>query len=217
MSDSTENTLRRGGTIGHLLARAFQRRGDAEMLVGDGERLSYAQMADRTARMITVLQSLGLVPGSATPETAAEARYRIEGLHLRRTDGSGQPRLELQAAKAEWFDDDSSRLHGVQARGLSGAAAPWQLSAPVGEGLPGRTRFRLLPPVEGAGRWPDGEALQLSAQTVWVDAAAQRFSSTEPLRIHSATRQAQAAGFTAGFDGRQLTFTTVEMRYALPD
>ncbi len=77
MSDSTEDILRRGGTIGHLLARAFQRRGDAEMLVGDGERLSYAQMAERTARMVTVLQSLGLGPGSSL---ALLSRNRIDVL-----------------------------------------------------------------------------------------------------------------------------------------
>jgi fatty-acyl-CoA synthase len=77
MSDSTEDILRRGGTIGHLLARAFQRRGDAEMLAGDGERLSYAQMAERTARMVTVLQSLGLGPGSSL---ALLSRNRIDVL-----------------------------------------------------------------------------------------------------------------------------------------
>ncbi len=79
MSDPTEQTLRQGGTIGHLLTRAFQRRGDAEMLVGDGERVSYSQMAERTARMITVLQGMGLGRGSSL---ALLSRNRIDVLTI---------------------------------------------------------------------------------------------------------------------------------------
>ena len=79
MSDTTEKSLRQGGTIGHLLTRAFQRRGDAEMLVGDGERVSYTQMAERTARMITVLQAMGLGPGSSL---ALLSRNRIDVLSI---------------------------------------------------------------------------------------------------------------------------------------
>ena len=79
MSDPTEQTLRQGGTIGHLLTRAFQRRGDAEMLVGEGERVSYSQMAERTARMITVLHAIGLGRGSSL---ALLSRNRIDVLAI---------------------------------------------------------------------------------------------------------------------------------------
>lgn len=79
MSDPTEETLRQGGTIGHLLTRAFQRRGDAEMLVGDGERVSYSQMAERTARMITVLHAMGMGRGSSL---ALLSRNRIDVLTI---------------------------------------------------------------------------------------------------------------------------------------
>jgi len=69
--------MRRGGTIGHLLVRAFERHADAEMLVGDGERLSYAQMAARTARMLRALADLGLGPGR---RIALLSRNRIDVL-----------------------------------------------------------------------------------------------------------------------------------------
>ena len=77
MSDPQEPALRRGGTIGHLLLRAFQRHADHEMVVGDGERLSYAQMAARTARMLAVLRGLGLAPGSSL---ALLSRNRVDVL-----------------------------------------------------------------------------------------------------------------------------------------
>jgi len=69
--------MRRGGTIGHLLVRAFERHADAEMLVGDGERLSYGQMAARTARMLRALADLGLGPGR---RIALLSRNRIDVL-----------------------------------------------------------------------------------------------------------------------------------------
>ena len=77
MSTPQNDALRRGGTIGHLLQRAFQRHAAREMVVGDGERLSYAQMAGRTARMLTVLRKLGLGPGSSL---ALLSRNRIDVL-----------------------------------------------------------------------------------------------------------------------------------------
>ena len=72
-----EGPLRSGGTIGHLLVRAFQRHASAEMVVGDGERLSYAEMALRTARMLAALRALGLGPGSSL---ALLSRNRVDVL-----------------------------------------------------------------------------------------------------------------------------------------
>lgn len=69
--------LRFGGTIGHLVVRAFQRHAESEMVVGDGERLTYRQMAERTARMISVFQGLGLGSGSSL---ALLSRNRIDVL-----------------------------------------------------------------------------------------------------------------------------------------
>ena len=77
MNQPTRPASRRGGTIGHLLVRAFQRHAGREMLVGDGERMTYAQMAERTARMLSVLRSVGLAPGSSL---ALLSRNRIDVL-----------------------------------------------------------------------------------------------------------------------------------------
>lgn len=73
----SNSELRSGGTVGHLLLRAFQRYADAEMIVGDGERLSYSQMAVRTARMLSALNTLGLESGHAV---ALLSRNRIDVL-----------------------------------------------------------------------------------------------------------------------------------------
>jgi len=73
----SKSELRSGGTVGHLLLRAFQRYADAEMIVGDGERLSYSQMSVRTARMLSALNALGLESGHAV---ALLSRNRIDVL-----------------------------------------------------------------------------------------------------------------------------------------
>jgi fatty-acyl-CoA synthase len=73
----TMDDLRAGGTIGHLLVRTFQRYSQQEMLVGDGERLTYGQMARRTACMLAALQKLGLGEGQSI---ALLSRNRVDVL-----------------------------------------------------------------------------------------------------------------------------------------
>ncbi len=79
MDNDPAVSLRRAGTIGALLLRAFQRFADREMVVGDGERLTYADMAVRTARMVGVLQHLGLGRGHAM---ALLSRNRVDVLSI---------------------------------------------------------------------------------------------------------------------------------------
>jgi len=144
-------------------------------------------------------------------------RYRIEGLKLMRTDAEGVPALEMRAASADYYDDGSAQLKTVEAKGLSGNAAPWQLSSPQGVVPVGQRRLKLLAPVTGTGQWPNGERFQLSAADVWVDDEQRRFESSLPIDIDSPTRSAKAQSFSAPFDGKTLQLNSVEMRYALPD
>lgn len=166
---------------------------------------------------------LGLGDFRAPVDPAAEAaaafspRYRIEGLRLMRTDAAGVPALELRARSADYYDDGSAQLKAVEARGLSGNAAPWELASPEGLVPAGQRRLQLLPPVTGTGQWPDGEKFQLKARDVWVDDAARTFSSELDLDIDSPSRAAHAKGFSAPFDGRTLQLKSVEMRYAIGD
>ena len=166
---------------------------------------------------------LGLGDFRAPVDPAAEAaaafapRYRIEGLRLMRTDATGAPALELRARSADYYDDGSAQLKTVEARGLSGNAAPWELASPEGVVPAGQRRLKLLEPVTGTGQWPRGEKFQLKAGDVWVDDAARSFSSELPLLIDSPTRSAKAKGFRAPFDGQTLQLESVEMRYALGD
>jgi LPS export ABC transporter protein LptC len=159
----------------------------------------------------------GDVDPQAEAALAFVPRYRIEGLKLMRTDAEGVPALELRAASADYYDDGSAQLKRVEARGLSGEAAPWQLSSPQGVVPLGQRRLKLLAPVTGTGQWPNGERFRLAAEDVWVDDANRRFESDRPIRIDSETRAATAKSFRAPFDGRSLQLNSVEMRYALGD
>ncbi|MDP3859327.1 MAG: LPS export ABC transporter periplasmic protein LptC [Stagnimonas sp.] len=173
------------------------------------------------ALILAVWLGLGDFHGDVDPAAEAAAafapRYRIETLRLMRTDAEGVPALELRAASADYYDDGSAQLKMVAARGLSGSAAPWQLTAPQGLVPVGQRRLKLLSPVAGTGQWPDGERFQVEAQDVWVDDAAKQFESALPIRISSETRSANARGFKAPFDGHTLQLNSVEMRYALRD
>lgn len=158
-------------------------------------------------------------PADAVAEAAQDftPRYRIEGLRLLRTGEGGEPVLSVQAASADYFDDGSAELRTVEARGLSGAAAPWQLQAPRGLVPVGQPRMELLAPVTGSGQWPDGERFRLEAAQVWLDDGRKQIESAQPVRIESASRSARAQGFSAPFDARWLQLDQVEMRYALAD
>lgn len=159
--------------------------------------------------------SVPLPGGEASDKhSPVNARYSIEGLRLLRTDELGVPAMELLAERADWFDDASAQLTSVQARGLSGRASPWRLLAPTGTVPAGEKRLKLAAPVSGEGRWPQGGRFNLKAGSVWVDDRARRFDSSEPMLIDSPGRSARAQGFSARFDGSQMTLDDVEMRYA---
>jgi len=108
------------------------------------------------ALLLAIWLGFGDFHGDVDP--AAEAglafapRYRIEGLKLMRTDADGVPALQMVASNADYYDDGSAQLKTVEAKGLSGNAAPWQLQAPQGLVPAGQRRLKLLAPVTGTGR-----------------------------------------------------------------
>ena len=61
----TPDTLHQGATLGDLFARAAHRFAEREALVAEGKRWTYAELADRVARMGAVLRRQGLRPGDA--------------------------------------------------------------------------------------------------------------------------------------------------------
>lgn len=144
-------------------------------------------------------------------------RYSLDQLKLLRTDESGQPVLALSASHADYFDDGSAELKTIEARGLSGLAAPWRLQSPRGLVPVGEQRLQLQAPVSGVGRWPDGEPLRLSASEVWIDDQRKRIESSQPVAIESESRSATARSFSAPFNAASLQLNSVEMRYALRD
>lgn len=142
-------------------------------------------------------------------------RYHFEGLVMQRTDATGQPAVQLTVARAEYFDNRAARLVDINAKGLSGAAAPWSLHSALGEVAGGERRLKLNAPVSGTGRFPDGEPVAVAAGSVWVEEGQRRLVSTEPVMLTGSSRAAKAKGFVASFDGKSLKLNNVEMRYAL--
>jgi fatty-acyl-CoA synthase len=183
MSDLTAHALRQGGTIGHLLVRAFQRRGDAEMLVGDGERLSYAQMAERTARMVSVLQSLGLRAGSSL---ALLSRNRIDVLSV--SYAAYIAGLRLTPLSAMTSDDDLAFM--LQDAAIDALLVDDTLFAARGLALrarvPGLKHLLSLGPLEGA-----FDVMAAAAQ-----------AQPAPLQVQVRPQDIAVIGYTGGTTGR---------------
>ena len=57
--------LHQGATLGDLIVRATQRFAEREALVAEDKRWTYAELADRVARMGAVLRRRGLKSGDA--------------------------------------------------------------------------------------------------------------------------------------------------------
>ncbi len=153
---------------------------------------------------------------SAT-ETASQGmpRYRIEKLRALRTDDRGLPLVRLTADTADYFDGGAAALTNIEAVGLSGEAAPWALKSPSGTVTAGEKRLLLHAPVNGTGRWANGEVFSFAGSEVWVDDARRQFYSTQPIVINSPSRNARAKGFTGSFDGKTLKMTQPELSYVL--
>ena len=102
-------------------------------------------------RALVVLGLLGLGiwlwRGGVATDPATEARlaaaprYQLQGLAVLRTDEKGTPLVRLTAKKGDYYDGGAARLETIEAAGLSGNSAPWQLLSPLGTVAAGEKRF----------------------------------------------------------------------------
>lgn len=176
-------------------------------------------------RVLVVLGLLGLGVwlwrGGVATDPATEAklaaapRYQLQGLAVLRTDEKGTPLVRLTAKKGDYYDGGAARLETIEAEGLSGNSAPWQLLSPLGTVAAGEKRLLLHTPVTGQGRWTNGETFTFKGEDVWVDDARRRLYSERPMQLLSPSRTARAKGFTASFDGKTLQMTQPDLSYDL--
>ena len=155
------------------------------------------------------------IAAAAAPE---QPRYVVRGAQLQSYDDTGQMQFEGKAENIDYFDDESARMRQFEASVLGVRGAPWtatapQAFAPAGE----RRRLQLLGGVEGAGRWPDGEALHFKTESLWVDTDTQALDTDAAVQLDSATRRAAGVGLAVRSEPlRIVLLQQVEMRYATP-
>ena len=117
------------------------------MVVGDGERLSYAEMASRTARMLTVLRGLGLGPGSSL---ALLSRNRVDVLAASYAAYIGGIRLTPLSALTS--DDDLAFM--LEDAGIDALMVDDRIFGGRGQAMrqrvPGLRQLLSLGPLEGA-------------------------------------------------------------------
>lgn len=182
-SRAPDAALRSGGTIGHLLVRAFQRHGPSEMVVGDGERLSYAEMAERTARMLAALRALGLGPGSSL---ALLSRNRVDVLAASYAAYIGGIRLTPLSA----LTSDQDLAFMLEDAQIDALVVDDKIFGGRGQAMrqrvPGLRLLLSLGPLEGA---------------VDIMAAAQA-AAPAPLEVAGQPEDIAVVGYTGGTTGR---------------
>lgn len=154
---------------------------------------------------------------STTPASDALAdqpRYTLRGANWRRFDGNGGVAFSGVAETIRYFDDETARMSGFQLTALDSGGAPWTATAPEGFAPAGVERLQLLGGVEGRGQWPDGEPLDFRTEELWLDSAAQRLETQQPVEIRSASRKVNARGLRVGGDPLKIELLQdVRMRY----
>ena len=155
------------------------------------------------------------IAANAAPE---QPRYIVRGAQLQSYDEAGQIQFQGQAENIDYFDDESARMRTFEVSVLGGRGAPWTASAPEAFAPAGeRHRLQLLGGVEGAGRWPDGEALRFKTESLWVNTATQTLDTEAAVQLDSATRKAAGVGLAVRSEPLRIALLhQVEMRYAAP-
>ena len=175
--------------------------------------------------LIVLLAGLAILSlrGGQVTRTAASAapeqpRYVVRGAQLQSYDAAGQMQFEGQADNINYFDDESARMRKFELSVLGVRGAPWTATAPEAFVQAGeRHRLQLLGGVEGAGRWPDGEALRFKTESLWVDTETQALDTDAAVQLDSATRRAAGVGLAVRSEPlRIVLLNQVEMRYATP-
>lgn len=169
--------------------------------------------------LLATLAVLGFRDGDGPVAPAVQVeeqpRYVLRGAQWRSFDAQGALSHEGQAANIEYFDDESARMHEFEVSLLAARGAPWTARAPEAYAPPGsRDRLQLRGGVEGAGRWPDGDALTFRTPELWVDAQRESLETAAEVEVDSPTRRATARGLKVdGSQQRLALLHEVEMHY----
>ncbi|MGB0955009.1 MAG: LPS export ABC transporter periplasmic protein LptC [Panacagrimonas sp.] len=163
-----------------------------------------------------------LMPDQQSPAVEADRseavpRYIVRGAQWQRLDQQGAPIFDAQAETIRYFDDESARLSDVWLYLLDNGERRWQMRAPAGFSAAGQQVLQLHGGVKGEGKWPDGEPLQFESERMRVDVAAKVLETDDPVRLHSASRQASGRGLRLDAKAERIALQqNVEMRYVTP-
>jgi LPS export ABC transporter protein LptC len=165
-----------------------------------------------------MLHTLTSDPAPAEILTEQQPRYYVLGAEWTRLDAEGRPETRVTADLIEYFDDDSARLETLVVDQMGGTGSPWRLTSPSGYAPPYERRLRLDGPVQGEGRWPEGDRLEFMTDHLWVDSQAREFYTEAGVEVRGPGRNLTARGLRADWDGERLQLLhEVRLNHALPD
>jgi LPS export ABC transporter protein LptC len=153
------------------------------------------------------LHSLQRVDVAEEPPATTRARYELAGAEWTRFDAQGKALLHATADRIRYYDDKSAELDQLNVDHLGSEPGPWHLTAPRGITPANEQRMQLTEPVTMRGSLRDGEPLELTVDTVWLDLGTHEIYTDSPLTIVAPYRRVDAVGMRSDWAG---TFLKLE-------
>lgn len=135
---------------------------------------------------------------------ARQPRYELLGAEWTRYDAQGRTQLHATADTIRYYDDKSAELEHLVVDHLGSQPGPWHLTAPRGSAPAGEERLQLTEPVTMRGKLKNGDDLEVTAQTMWVDYARREVYTDTPVHVAAPYRDVQALGMRTDWAGTRL-------------
>lgn len=149
-----------------------------------------------------------------TPK-ARQPRYQLLGAEWTRYDAQGRATLHATADTIRYYDDKSAELEHLNMDRLGSQPGPWHLTAPRGYAPANQQRMQLTEPVKMRGQLKNGEPLELTAETLWVDYARREVYTDSAVNVTAPYREVDAVGMRADWAGTRLQLLkNVRVTYA---
>lgn len=154
---------------------------------------------------------------TAGNQNAATPVYVAEQATWVRFGADGQPQLQAEAQRIDYFADRAMQLDAVILDRLGGDQGAWHLEAARGEVPAGSSRMRLSPEVAVKGTSKTQLPVQIAASEVWVDWEKREISSEQAVTLKAPGRNLRADRWQTDFNAsRSQLRGHVEVEYDAP-
>lgn len=148
------------------------------------------------ALLYNLYQQSHVIP--ARSSSVQTPRYTLDDVNWTRFNQLGQPTLQGQASRVDYYADDHAVATDLQLSARRPHGTPWTASAPSALMPAGEKRVRLDGNVVVHGQWPDNaQALEIDTTRLWVDPDTHELYTDADVILRSHGRNGNATGLRA--------------------